>query len=102
MTEPPLLLADLPNEVLEHALAHAEQPTRHCDICANGASIRPEDYDLATDARLYNARQLLVSMIKHLSRLQYPQVSLATLSQLICEVVLLRSAKAGEPVVADM
>ena len=47
MTEPPLLLVDISNEVLEHALAHAERSTRHCLICANGSPIRPEDYDLA-------------------------------------------------------
>jgi hypothetical protein len=99
MTEPSLVLVDLSNEVLEHALAHAEQPTRHCHICANGSPIRAEDYDLAIKARLYNARQLMDSMIRHLSRLQYPQVSLGALYQLIHEAALLQTAKTGESVV---
>jgi hypothetical protein len=96
MTQSSLVLVDLSNEVLEHALAHAEQPTRHCHICANGTPIRPEDFDLAIRARLYNARQLMVSMIKHLGRQKHPQVSLTALYQLIHEAVLLQSAMKGE------
>lgn len=100
MTEPSLVLVDLSNEVLEHALAHAEQPTRPCRICANGTPIRPEDFDLAIKARLYNGRQLLVSMIKHLGRQKHPQVSLTALYQLICEVAMLETARMGKaPVV---
>jgi hypothetical protein len=95
MTKPHYLPVDLSHEVLEHALAHAQQPTRHCHICENGTKIRPEDYDLAVDARLYNARLMLDSMVKHLARLQYPQVSLTAIYQLIYEMVLLREAKAG-------
>lgn len=98
MIEPQHLPVDLSHEVLEHALAHAEQPTRHCHICASGTKIRPEDYELAVDARLYNARLMLVSMIKHLAGLQYPPISLTALHQLIYEMVLLREAKAGRPV----
>src|ERR1700744_2538359 len=53
MTEPHLALVDLSTQDLEHALAHAEQPTRYCPICANGSPIRPEDYDRAIQARMY-------------------------------------------------
>ena len=96
MTEPTLTLVDLSTEVLEHALAHAEQPTRHCRICANGSPIRTEDYDLAIKARLYNGRLLLVSMIKHLGRQKHPQVSLTAIYMLISEIVMLQSARDGE------
>jgi hypothetical protein len=95
MTEPHLALVDLSTQDLEHALAHAEQPTRYCPICANGSPIRPEDYDRAIQARMYNARQLVHSMIRHLSRLKYPQVSLTAIYKILDEVELLEMAKAG-------
>jgi hypothetical protein len=95
MTEPHLALVDLSTQDLEHALAHAEQPTRYYPICANGSPIRPEDYDRAIQARMYNARQLVHSMIRHLSRLKYPQVSLTAIYKILDEVELLEMAKAG-------
>jgi hypothetical protein len=93
MIEPslsPFAPSSVPTDVIEHALAHAEQPTRPCGICASGSTIRPEDFDVAVDARLYNARQLVASMSQHLSRQRYPQVSLGTLHQLLREMALLR------------
>ena len=99
MIDPSLIPVDLSTEVMEHALAHAEQPSRDCHVCANGSPIRTEDYDLAIKARLYNARQLLVSMIKHLGRQKCPQVSLTALHILISEIVMLQSARDGEIVV---
>lgn len=93
MTEPALELVDLSNEVLEHALAHAEQPDRCCPICANGKPIQARDFDLAISARLYNGRLLLVSMIKHLGRQRHPQVSLTALLQLVCEAAKLQVAR---------
>jgi hypothetical protein len=95
MTEPDLPLVDLSHEVLEHALRHAEQPWRDCHICANGTPIRPEDYDLAISARVYNGRKMLGAMIKHLGRQRYPQVSLMAIYQLVNEVGMLQAAKAG-------
>ena len=102
MTTLPLLPVDLSTEVLEHALAHAEQPMEHCHLCASGSRIRSEDFDLAIDARLYNARLMLVSMVKHLGSQRYPQISLTALYQLISEVVLLREARVGGVVVEEM
>jgi|GEM_PF-4507399 len=98
MTTLPLLPVDLSTEVFEHALAHAEQPTAYCDLCASGSKIRPEDFELAIDARLYNAQLMLVSMVRHLGSQRYPQISLTALHQLLSEVVLLREARVVEPV----
>lgn len=90
--EPPAISTD----VIEHALAHVEEPTLPCERCAGGATIAPEDFELAADARLYNARQLVAAMNQHLSRQLFPQVSLVTLHQLLREIALLRAAAAAK------
>lgn len=46
-------------DIIEHALLHAAQEIRHCELCDENGDITCAELDLALESRLVNARGLI-------------------------------------------
>lgn len=77
-------------EIIEHALLHAAQDLRRCDLCDEKGDVTCNELDLALESRLVNARGL-IGAVHDLRDPTALTRTLSTLDHLIEEALQVRA-----------